>query len=114
MRVCVRRVDGGLIEMQSDATPGTLIANAVAAGYKVEEVEERECSEAEYIALLPAPKVATPEELEASCKAALSGGDASVDPLKLVKAVALWQAQLHGKTAAQARDEIAAIYKGLA
>lgn len=38
---------------------------------------------------------------------------ASLDSFKLLKAIVLWQAQLHGKTAPQARDEILAIYRSL-
>lgn len=60
--------------------------------------------------VLPPPLTAA--ELEAQAKAALNGGG-TIDLFKLIEAVALWQAQLHLKTAAQARDEIAAIYKTL-
>jgi hypothetical protein len=44
--ICVRKSDGKLIEAQSHATKGTLIANAVSAGYAAKDVEEREVSEA--------------------------------------------------------------------
>jgi|SRR3990172_4601004 len=36
-----------------------------------------------------------------------------LDGAKMLKAVVLWQAQLHGKTAQQARQEILAIYRTL-
>lgn len=50
----------------------------------------------------------------AAAQAAFTSGVAEPEKLfKLIKAVALWQAQLHGKTPAQARDEVAAIYKTL-
>lgn len=45
---------GLLLEMQSDATPGTLIANAVLAGYDEKDVVESEVTPEQYAALLPA------------------------------------------------------------
>ena len=60
------------------------------------------------------PPPPTAEQLEAEGEDALNNGTSDPAKLfKLIKAVALWQAQLHGKTAAQARDEVAAVYKAL-
>ena len=52
MIVAVQKSTGKIIEMQSDATPGTLIANAVAAGFSEADVVERETSPEEYKALM--------------------------------------------------------------
>ena len=48
MRICTQKETGELIEMQSDATEGTLINNALLAGYKESEIEERVITEAEW------------------------------------------------------------------
>ena len=52
----------------------------------------------------------TAAELDAEKDAEATG---QIDGQKLIKAVVRWVAPLVGKTAAQARDEIIAIYKGL-
>lgn len=54
MRICVQTATGKLVEMQTDATAGTLIDNAVAAGYVREELEEQEVDAAGYAAVLAA------------------------------------------------------------
>ena len=42
MRVCIERSSGKMIESQSGVAPyGTLLANAVGAGYSAEDVEEK-------------------------------------------------------------------------
>lgn len=41
MRILIEKATNKILEMQSDATPGTLIKNAVNAGYKENEVEEK-------------------------------------------------------------------------
>jgi len=41
-----------LLEMQSDATKGTLIKNAIALGYKNSEIEEKEISAEDYELLI--------------------------------------------------------------
>lgn len=51
MRVCIRKSDGKMIESQSDSTPGTMIANAISAGYTADQVEERTVTAEEYEAL---------------------------------------------------------------
>ena len=63
MRVCVHIPTNKLIEMQSAATEGTLLKNAIVAGYLAAELEERVVTKAEYLALLVAP---TADELAAS------------------------------------------------
>lgn len=52
----------------------------------------------------------SPAEINAEQDAA---EDRELDDTKLIKAVALWVANLHGITPAQARQQIKAIYKGL-
>lgn len=47
MLAVIVKATGRLIEAQSDARPGTLIANAVAAGFEADEVEEVELTPAE-------------------------------------------------------------------
>src|SRR5665647_141725 len=48
MRICRVKATGKIIEMQSDATEGTLIRNAVGAGYAESDIEEKEVTNAEY------------------------------------------------------------------
>lgn len=60
MRICTLNTTGALIEMQSDATEGTLIANAVACGYIASDVTESEISPDEYDARFPPMKVVRP------------------------------------------------------
>lgn len=65
MRICTTKA-GALIEMQSEATEGTLVQNALNAGYKAEDVEEREISTAEWKPMQEALKpVPTYRELRA-------------------------------------------------
>jgi hypothetical protein len=61
MRICTDK-NGKLLEMQSHATPGTLLKNALASGYTEKEVEEREVTAEEWAIILedqpkPAPVV---------------------------------------------------------
>jgi hypothetical protein len=59
MRICTDKT-GKLIEMQSHATAGTLIQNAINAGYKKDDVTEKEVTAAEWSAVLTAqPKPTT-------------------------------------------------------
>jgi len=51
MRILTNKETGELIEAQSDATEGTLIANAVAAGMSASDVVESVVSDEEYAAL---------------------------------------------------------------
>lgn len=52
MLICINRETKRIIEMQSGAIPGTLIQNAVNAGFAPQEIEEREVDEAGYAAAL--------------------------------------------------------------
>lgn len=62
MRVCIKKADGKLIEMQSHATAGTLIQNAINTGYAEADIEEKEVTQAEYKAILDAiPKEPQPK-----------------------------------------------------
>lgn len=54
-----------------------------------------------------------PTDADKTAEAVAAFKGTNADLFKLIKAVALWQAQLHGLTPAQARDQIAAIYKTL-
>lgn len=65
MRVCIFKADGHLIEAQSLATEGTLIANALAMGYTADQIEEKVITDQEFIALLRTPDVVAKEALEA-------------------------------------------------
>lgn len=68
MRICIRLADDWMIEAQSNATQGTLLQNAVAAGYRPEEVDERVVTAAEFAAYLERqkPRQALLEELRAA------------------------------------------------
>lgn len=52
MRICIVKETKRVLEMQSDATEGTLISNALNMGYAVSDVEEREVDAAGYAAAL--------------------------------------------------------------
>jgi hypothetical protein len=52
MRICIEKSTNKLIEMQSDATEGTLLENAINAGYNVADVEEKEVANEEYQRIL--------------------------------------------------------------
>ena len=54
MRICRDRLTSRLIEMQSDATPGTLIANAVTSGIDPLTIDEVVMTTEEYAAAYPA------------------------------------------------------------
>lgn len=60
MRICVIKATGRLIEMQSEARPGTLIANAVALGFSAHDIEERDASQPEFDLLIAAANEAPP------------------------------------------------------
>jgi hypothetical protein len=57
MRVSLLKSSGRIIEMQSDATEGTVTANAIAMGFPAADVEERVVTPEEYQAMLPPPPV---------------------------------------------------------
>ena len=55
MRVCIERSSGKMIESQSGVAPyGTLVANAVGAGYAEEDVEEKVVTQEEWQVLFDA------------------------------------------------------------
>ena len=51
MRVCLEKSTGKLVEMQSDPRQGTLIQNAINAGYTQADVEEKEVTADEWAAI---------------------------------------------------------------
>ena len=65
MRICTEKSTGKILEMQSDATEGTLIQNAVNAGYVSTDVEEKVITAGEW-ATLNAP---SQEEIDAQVAA---------------------------------------------
>ena len=50
-RVCLIKTTGKLIEYQSHATKGTLIQNALNAGWELKDIEEREITKKEWEAI---------------------------------------------------------------
>jgi hypothetical protein len=65
MRVCIDKSTGKLIEMQSDAIAGTLILNAINAGFAEPDIEEKEVTQEEWQAIQDAqPKPEPPILLE--------------------------------------------------
>lgn len=50
MRICVLKATKQILEMQSRAVEGTLIQNAIKAGYTAEQIEERVVDDASYAA----------------------------------------------------------------
>lgn len=64
MRICIDK-SGKLIEMQSDATAGTLIQNAINAGFVEADIEEKEVTQAEFQAIMDAqPQPFRPPSVE--------------------------------------------------
>ena len=61
MRVCLVKTTGTLVEMQSDATPGTLLQNAVNCGFSIDDVEEKEVTVTEWKAILEAQPKPDPQ-----------------------------------------------------
>jgi len=48
MRICTQKSTGRFLEMQSDATQGTLIQNAINGGFDAEDLEEKIITEEEF------------------------------------------------------------------
>jgi hypothetical protein len=65
MRVSIQKSTGLLIEMQSDATAGTLLQNAINAGYVEADIEEKEVTLAEWQAILDAQPKPEPQPTDA-------------------------------------------------
>ena len=61
MRICTEKSTGKIIEMQSDATEGTLIQNAVNAGYIAADVVEEVITADKWVTL----NAPTQEEIDA-------------------------------------------------
>ena len=59
MRICTVKATGKLIEMQSNATEGTLLANAVSSGFALIDIVEKEITEAEWAAFKDYKDLAT-------------------------------------------------------
>ena len=100
MRICTRTSTGKIIEAQSDATEGTLIANAVLAGFQAGDVTEAVVSDAEYAARMAAQAPAPPSAGDRAA-AALAGNDA-------LKGFVRFLAGRFGMTEAQVVEEIKA------
>jgi hypothetical protein len=89
MRICTDK-NGKLIEMQSAATEGTLINNAINAGYKKEDIIEREVTFKEWSAIWESqPKpVIEKQKLDVLTDALIKKGtltQADIDGSKLPK-----------------------------
>ena len=48
MRICILKSNNSVLEMQSEAREGTLINNAVNAGYSADDIEERVITNSEW------------------------------------------------------------------
>jgi hypothetical protein len=67
MRVCRVKSTGRIIEAQSHATAGTLVANAATAGYKPDDVEESVITDSQFRL-----QIAAQDEAEKSNKQKMS------------------------------------------
>lgn len=95
MRICVHKLTGRLREAQSDATPGTLLANVVSCGDNPDDFEERDATQEEFAALLEATR---PPPIDLS----------DVENVeRALKALGLVVAAWNGKT----RDQLRAAFK---
>ena len=70
MRICTDKT-GKLIEMQSHATEGTLIRNAINAGYKEVDIEEKEITSEEWDIMQFEINKPSPEQVEIQEKESL-------------------------------------------
>lgn len=67
MRICVLKATGKLLEAQGVATEGTLIRNAINAGYVEADIEERVLSDADFATLIASlPEVIAKAQAEAT------------------------------------------------
>lgn len=62
MRICIVKATKRVIEMQSHATEGTLISNALNAGYTADQIEERVVDMAGYASALAEDPVWSAEQ----------------------------------------------------
>lgn len=60
MRICIDK-NGKLLEMQSHATEGTLITNAVNAGHFIGDIEEKVVTDEEFASIFRTPDVIAAE-----------------------------------------------------
>lgn len=74
MLVCIQKSTGRVLEMQSFAKPGTLIANLKSAGVDPADLEERSVDDAGYAALI----AAQPKTRDESVRAIESTRDAAL------------------------------------
>ncbi len=63
MRICFEKSTGKFIEMQSHATEGTLIKNALNAGFKKDDIEEKLITPEEWEAYETELRRPTPEQV---------------------------------------------------
>lgn len=66
MRICIHKATNKIIEMQSNATAGSLIQNAINSGYVLGDIEEREVDDVGYAAA----KALDPTEIAAQAEQA--------------------------------------------
>lgn len=93
MRICVQISTGKILEMQSLARPGALIANALAQGYEQEDLREEDITYEQYKARM-AVQEPKPGPVDYS-------DSANID--RTLKAVLLCVAQVGNLTANQIR-----------
>ena len=65
MRICLVKATQKLLEAQSLAAEGTLLQNAVNAGYNISDIEEKVVTDAEFATLLMTPDVIAAEAAQA-------------------------------------------------
>lgn len=83
MRICIVKATNQIIEMQSRAVSGTLVGNAIAQGYNVEDIEEREVTPEEYEAAraLDPVEIANKAAQELAAAAEVTKAQAIIDNL---------------------------------
>lgn len=70
MLICVVKATNKLIEAQSNASAGVLIKNAVRAGYKEADIEEKEIVDSALINYIRTPEVIAMEEAKTQAETA--------------------------------------------
>lgn len=78
MRICKQISTGKIIEMQSDATAGTLISNAIASGFAANDIVEEIISQEQYKARMEVQEPQQVDLREAAIEALLF--DAATKP----------------------------------
>lgn len=101
MRICTRISTGKIIEMQSDATAGTLIANAVGEGISASDLLEEVITPIEYETRMASQE---PPPIDFS----------NIDNVeKALKALGLVMASWNGKTTAQLKTAFTTAWNSL-